>query len=178
MKRMLAFLGAAVLLFICIPQAKAATINAASCSQVDVQTAIDSARSGDTVQVPAGECVWSTPSYSILRDGYLPAVGINKSIILRGADIDLTNIIDATPNSYDKDLIRVNGVNGFRITGFTFKNLNNTAIQVHASKNWRIDNCRFADGDAGVVTSGDSPYGVVDSCIFDGPDRAYNRQQQ
>lgn len=37
-----------------------ATINAASCSQTDVQTAINSASNGDTVQIPAGACTWTS----------------------------------------------------------------------------------------------------------------------
>ncbi len=36
----------------------AATIYAASCSQPDVQTAINSASDGDTIQIPAGACSW------------------------------------------------------------------------------------------------------------------------
>lgn len=34
---------------------------AASCAQADVQTAVDLAQEGDTVQVPAGNCSWSEP---------------------------------------------------------------------------------------------------------------------
>ncbi len=37
----------------------AATINAASCSQAVVQTAIDGAQDGDTINIPAGSCIWS-----------------------------------------------------------------------------------------------------------------------
>lgn len=40
-------------------KASANTITAASCSQTDVQNAINSASDGDTVLVPAGSCVWS-----------------------------------------------------------------------------------------------------------------------
>jgi polygalacturonase len=36
-------------------------IHAASCSQEDVQAAIDAANDGDTVSVPAGTCTWTTP---------------------------------------------------------------------------------------------------------------------
>lgn len=40
--------------------ASAATITAASCASSDVQSAVNSALSGDTVVVPAGSCTWST----------------------------------------------------------------------------------------------------------------------
>lgn len=46
-------------LFLAAAPAGAATINAASCSRTDVNTAIASASAGDTVQVPAGTCSWS-----------------------------------------------------------------------------------------------------------------------
>lgn len=54
------FLLTFLLIAICTPGAYAATINANSCSAPDVQTAINSAASGDTVTIPAGDCVWST----------------------------------------------------------------------------------------------------------------------
>lgn len=37
----------------------AVTINAVSCSQADVQNALNSAASGDTISVPAGNCAWA-----------------------------------------------------------------------------------------------------------------------
>jgi hypothetical protein len=45
-------------LFVTAAQAK--TVNAASCSQSDVQVAINSASSGDTVTVPGGSCTWNS----------------------------------------------------------------------------------------------------------------------
>jgi hypothetical protein len=36
-------------------------IQAASCSQTDVQAAVDAASDGDFVLVPAGSCTWTTP---------------------------------------------------------------------------------------------------------------------
>ena len=48
-----------VLMFACVAPTQAATINAASCSQANVASAIASASPGDTVQVPAGTCSWS-----------------------------------------------------------------------------------------------------------------------
>src|SRR5713101_1502843 len=45
-------------------RAQASTINAASCSQTDVQNALNAPRPGDTVVVPAGNCTWTTVSLS------------------------------------------------------------------------------------------------------------------
>ena len=52
-QRFLACLAMYALLGICI-DARGATINAASISQAAVQNAVNSARTGDTVVVPAG----------------------------------------------------------------------------------------------------------------------------
>src|ERR1043166_577146 len=51
----------------------AATINAATCSTADVQSAITSATTGDTVIIPAGTCTWTS------------GVTLNKGITVRGA---------------------------------------------------------------------------------------------
>lgn len=60
--------------------ANAATVNAASCSLADVQSAILAARDGDTVAVPAGNCTWSG------------TLNLGKGIHLRGAGRDSTRI--------------------------------------------------------------------------------------
>lgn len=57
----------------------AATINAASCSQTDVRNSLNSASTGDTITVPAGNCSWSSLS-------------VNKAITLQGAGVGKTNI--------------------------------------------------------------------------------------
>ena len=40
--------------------AEADTVRAASCSQEDVQKAIDAAHDGDTIAIPAGTATWIT----------------------------------------------------------------------------------------------------------------------
>ena len=42
-----------------VPNVYAATITAQSCSQANVQAALNSASRGDTVTIPAGDCTWS-----------------------------------------------------------------------------------------------------------------------
>lgn len=60
---------------------EATTISARSCSQPDVQNAINSARDGDTVVIPPGNCRWSSQ------------VNISsKGITLRGAGVGRTTI--------------------------------------------------------------------------------------
>jgi hypothetical protein len=144
-------------------------VYAASCSQGDVQAAIDDADDGDTVLVPAGTCAWTSPAYQT------PAVRISeKGITLRGAGIDQTIIVDATGDDwYNESLIRVDGVVGkpFRITGFTFSEINRPApVLIYGDcKNFRIDHCEFDNptdvSSTGLITSGDT-YGVIDHCTF------------
>ena len=52
---------------------EAATIPAASCSQADVQAAINTASAGDTLQVPAGTATWTS------------GLTLSKGIHLRGS---------------------------------------------------------------------------------------------
>ena len=154
--------------FIHISNANSATINAASCSQVDVQTAINSASDGDIVIVPAGNCIWTSTVF----------IPDTKGIILQGAGIDQTTIIDATGAS---DVLSITSAEGkpFRVTGFTFDGNGTSksgilgAIKVTGDcRNFRIDHIEFEDMVIrSIVTSakGDEQYGVIDHCTFDYP---------
>lgn len=99
--------------------AHGATVNASSCAQSAVQTAINSASNGDTVTVPAGSCSWSGLT--------LPN---NKKITLQGAGKDST-IITGSLNF---------GSSGSRVTGFTFTG--NPAIHSEGY-GFRLDNCKI-----------------------------------
>src|SRR2546427_11574810 len=66
-------------------QVQAATITAASCSRTDVGHAVTSAVDGDTVQIPAGTCSWTSQ------------LNISAAITLIGAGIDQTVILDDVP---------------------------------------------------------------------------------
>ena len=58
-----------------IGSVNATTINAASCSVVDVGAAITAASNGDTVQIPNGSCTWAS------------GIVMSKQIWLRGATV-------------------------------------------------------------------------------------------
>jgi hypothetical protein len=131
-----------------------ATIAAKSSSQADVQAAINSASSGDTVVVPAGNSTWS--SRANIPDG--------KKITLQG-------------QGYNSTLISGSGISmntsGSRVTGFGFTFNGSNLIDVKG-KGWRIDNCKFTNTASGngvaVYPNGlngsISPAGLVDNCIF------------
>lgn len=121
-----------IVLFISLlstPSTNAATINAASCSQSNVQSAVNSASSGDTVNVP------SCPSGA----NWSSRVDINsKSIVVHGAGSSNTII---NGNGF-----RLTGSNASRITGFRF-NLApaSNALSVESNgvgpSGWRMDHC-------------------------------------
>jgi len=81
------------------------TINAASCSQTAVQTAINSASSGDTVTVPGGSCTWNTV-VTISASQQITLNGQGSTTITWGSSGGLTVTTGSTANTY--------------ITGFTF----------------------------------------------------------
>ena len=60
-----------LILTVCV-SAYSDTHNADSCSQSDVQTAINAASSGDVVSIPSGTCSWAS------------AVTLNKNITVIG----------------------------------------------------------------------------------------------
>jgi hypothetical protein len=85
---------------------RAATISAASCAPGDVVNAVNAANAGDTVQVPAGTCIW--PS----------SVGFSKNVRLQGvpgATIFRSN--GARDQYYNNFLINWNGP--FEMSGIT-----------------------------------------------------------
>ena len=139
-----------------VKSSQAATINAASCSQAEVQAAIDAARDGDTVTVPAGVCSWGIAALSI-PDG--------KNIILQGAGKDVTTI----NGTYNYTLLEVNATSS-RITGFTFTE---GTIDVHG-QGFRIDHCKLTSAAVGGIAaamvtavswSNDvTCYGLIDHC--------------
>ena len=104
------FLCGIVLLVLLPVFASAATINAASCNLADVLAAINSAQRGDTVNVPAGSCIWSTP------------LAITKGMIIKGAGIDKTVITSGSTSiiTYSPDSVSRANDDRFEVSGFTF----------------------------------------------------------
>ena len=94
--------------------AQAQTVKAASCSSSDVQSAINSASAGQTVDVPAGSCSWPGNS-----------VNLKKAITLQGAGAGVTNITLTADPSF---VVAKQASGVTRITGFTFSNSNNTTF--------------------------------------------------
>jgi hypothetical protein len=162
---------------------RADTHTATSCSQADVQAAIDAASDGDIVQVPPGTATWTTPGSMkpAIQIGKQLTWGQNptfesKQITLQGAGIDKTVIIDETHQGFNENAILVFTVSGkpIRISGFTFKfgsdlKAEKGSIGISGTcKNWRIDHIKFDNPwkGNGIVAGYPENYGVVDHCVF------------
>jgi hypothetical protein len=151
---------------LCAGSVSAATIQAASCSQAHVQTAIATAVDGDTVSIPAGTCTWPGP------------VGFeNKDIAILGAGAGQT-ILSGEGNFIFYIGISQANKGAFRLSGMTFQGpVTGAAVMITSSAlaavpvgRWRIDHIHFnfsVTMPSGVHTSGVN-YGVVDHSTFHG----------
>jgi hypothetical protein len=145
----------AIVLFSCLPS-RANTITAASCSQTDVTTAINSASDGDTVQTP-GNC---TVSWSALT---LPNT---KNLTLSGQG---TTTITSAKNAI---VMQASASVAQRVTGFTFTgsgdvNLGDIeALGSSAGKTWRIDHNTFTNANPTVIVAWSNNPGLIDHNTF------------
>lgn len=152
------------LLLLLIPSsANATTINAATCSLSDVQTAVNSAATtGDTVQVPSGNCTWS--SFLV----------VNKGLVLKGAGIDVTNITVSGSLGIEADYTSAHFI---EITAFTFLNSTGGGAEMIDMNGDRVDAVSFRVHhnkftlSAGSTTRGvvvqDLGWGLIDHNTFD-----------
>ena len=158
MKKYTVFL-AGLMLFLSLSwagTAQSTTITAASGSQSHVQAAITSAKSGDTVTIPAGAFAWSS------------AVSIpdTKKITLQGAGASSTVITVNLTSGYALNA----GYSKSRITGIGFYLPNSaSAISIRGSE-WRIDHCKFDNPSTsvskeGVFANGSSSNWVLNGCV-------------
>ena len=136
----------------------AATINAESCRQADVQNAVNSAKDGDTVSMPAGTCEW--------RQNI--SIG-SKSIALLGAGIDKTVITRNYPgtNNDNRWMIYVEPTGPFRVSNFTLQSsLEITQVYgisfVGPSKSWRIDHLKFSGLTGTAISVAGYTFGLID----------------
>jgi hypothetical protein len=154
----------------------AATITATSCSQANVQSAINSAAAGDTVSVPAGNCTWTSQ------------VVVTKGILLQGAGAGST-VITCAVSDYALEYEPANPAldTPFRLTGFTFDASGSTAFGVQlrnyrstfAQTKIRIDHNTFKCSSYArppIWITGNL-YGVADSNTFEGQCKVSNYGQ-
>jgi hypothetical protein len=162
--------------------AAAQTINAASCSQSDVQSALSKASSGSTVVIPSGTCTWTSPlSYTAPANLTIqgqttctgsgsPAAGDNL------ACTDKTVIVDGMSyTTSDPALLGIGTTTGtFRITGISLtgngsQQTYHGALQVGGTSTAiRIDHNHFSNIKTNAFATIGVVNGVVDHNIVDG----------
>jgi hypothetical protein len=150
----------------------AATINAASPSSVDVQSALNQAQAGDTVVIPAGQAAW-TQGVSWEAPANVTVKGAGSTVIGGG---DNTVIIDNF-NSGGKLLeIKANSSGLLRLTGITVKSGSATSakdggtISIAGPGKVRIDHCHFVasvTANYKMVIFWAGVFGVMDQCVVD-----------
>ncbi|MFA5809799.1 MAG: Ig-like domain-containing protein, partial [Thermoleophilia bacterium] len=161
-------------LFLRVQSASAATYSAASCSQADVQTAINAVQNEGTVAVPSGTCNWSSAIS-------LPA---NKDLTVQGATVVTCSGSPITCTSQNITNIGCavcflfNITASQRITGFTMTAANSGGVAMvnnsrqNLSKHFRLDHNRIVStsGWAPMELSGGDdgvhPQGLVDNNSF------------
>ena len=143
---------------------ESATTTAASCSNADVQAAINSMVPGDTVLMPAGTCAWTAkvtaPDISLIGQG--PGVTILQDSVPRSG------------GGQNGTALRVEANAGFcpRVSGFTTEPGGETANHANGlilltglSTCTRIDHIHINGTSVGPVIKTNSVYGVADHII-------------
>jgi hypothetical protein len=147
-----------LMIVLCISKVslRAATVGAASCASADVQGAINSVNSGDTVLVPGGSCSWNS------------AVDIpsTKGITVIGGGT--TTITSAKGFTIEQSATSTSRITGFNFTGQSV--VGSSAVSVTgaaASSAFRIDHNTFTNSNQVIFVEveGNAP-GLIDHNVF------------
>ncbi|NIQ13806.1 MAG: hypothetical protein GTO02_05190 [Candidatus Dadabacteria bacterium] len=165
MRKIIIILGSTFILCVLLnSNSHSKMITLFTCLQTEVQTAIDSAKDGDAVIIPAGRCTWSVPV----------KIPTTKGIILRGNGIDSTTIIDSTgSNNNALEITMTTGNSIMRLTGITFDAAGSSKwgpIQIDGKgTNFRIDHIKINNlSTRGITISATTGnlFGVIDNVEF------------
>jgi hypothetical protein len=149
------------------PEARAATLNAASCSPTDVQKAVNAAASRDTVVLPA--CTYAN---------WNTTVTITKPLTLTGKGVGQTVLRRArVPANYEVNMMfLVEKVTGFEMRNMTLEGTYDTdpnkwrdmALVLRKVVDFHIHHMAFQNLAVGVQVSGDPlmQRGVIHHNIF------------
>lgn len=139
----------------------AATINAASCSVVDVQAAVNTANTNDLVLVPACAVTWTTGITVSGKDITIQCAGNDSTVVTFNADgLNIVNLTNTASRLTQCGFVIDSGDNNFVLA---------------RGPGYRIDRNRFTSTGAarlGVYSPGDSssgfshPGGLIDNNTF------------
>lgn len=145
---------------------------AKSCSYEDVKAAVDASVAGETVQIPAGTCVWTT------------TLAVTKGIKILGAGIGSTFIQDKVPKGGNTCSggggvfeFTVNSPENFRIAHLTIaggdpvpQQCNIGSVNLYGtSKVFRVDHLEFTGQQHLAIAIHGNLTGVIDHARFSGP---------
>lgn len=145
-------------------------LNANSCNTSDVQRAVNQAKSGDTVVIPAGTCTWET------------SLTVSTPIYLSGAAEGTTVIVDNLDRSRCTDrpaiFMNVSANLPWRLTNLTVQGSSpdtgscSESVKVLTNSHaFRIDHITFSNMQTtGIKIDGDA-WGVIDHSTFNGNHR-------
>jgi hypothetical protein len=172
---------------------QAQTINAASCSQTDVQTAFSAVtNSTTTVNIPAGTCHWSSPAtltvpsgntnISVLGAGNLTTTGGGDQTVIIDDYSSNNDLLSVVSNSTSTSVVRVAGIT---VQGGAGQIKDKGMIGVGGgSAKIRFDHDHFnsqtyspSNASTGMRWTG-CTYGVIDHSIFDQPAGGVNNAVQ
>jgi hypothetical protein len=148
---------------------------ALSCSQINVQNAVNSASDGDTVLVPAGTCLWTVAGGTVCYGGYTVGVCVKKGIKLQGGFGGTTTIImdlgfTRGGLQLNPDSTSLANNETFEVTGFTFEGggqaMNEGILNVRSSgttimHNLKIHNNTFKNVTNTAININGAVNGVV-----------------
>ena len=150
--------------------ASAATITAASCSASNVQAAMNSASAGDTVQIPAGTCNWST-NVSWNAPANVTVRGAGSTTSVGGGD--LTVLVDNIAGGSPLLSISTNASGTFRLCCITIRggtgSIKESGIVqfIGMSRQFRMDHSHIDRPNGKMAYFGGRIKGVLDNNIFD-----------
>lgn len=154
--------------------APAATYTAASCNESDVLTALKLATAGDTVQIPAGTCTWTT-TLTYRAPGSITIIGAGSQSVTGGGDatVIIDNVSHSPSDNATLAITTGSASSVFRLSGLTMQGGSggatyNGALRIGgASQNFRMDHMHFKLIPAVAADLDGWIYGVVDHCLWD-----------
>jgi hypothetical protein len=168
-----------ILLILVFPVSSLAdTHTAANCSYADISSAISDATAGDTVNVNAEECTWTSGQRLVITKGIQLIGGVGGTYTTihgrltysSGSDYaEAHYLFSYTPDATNRSADTPFRLSGFRLDGNSTSGLYTIQNPYYATPltKIRIDHCYFEKPKWLITMPYGVVYGVVDNCTFD-----------